>query len=85
MSLTGSARLAIGIRDSMARSTEEISVLVKTIEEKTCRQGHLAVKVEKPKPVAGSTLLVHMELASKLSWPLSHPGIRMGREPTAHS
>ena len=54
---------------SLASFTEKTSVLTKTIEEKTVRQGSLAVEVEKPKfqlSEAKSTLLAGKELASKL-------------------
>ena len=54
---------------SLASLTEETSVLTKTAEEKTVRQGSLAVEVEKPKfelSEAKNTLLVGEELASKL-------------------
>ena len=54
---------------SLASFTEETSVLTKTIEEKTVRQGSLAVEVEKPKfqlCEAKSTLLADKELVSKL-------------------
>ena len=54
----------------MKAKTEEISVLTKAIEEKTVRQGTLAVEVEKMKSElseAERTLLADEQLASKLA------------------
>ena len=53
----------------MKAKTQEISVLTKTIEEKTVRVGTLAVEVEKMKSVLSvseKTLLADQEMASKL-------------------
>merc|ERR1712136_154153 len=54
----------------MKAKTQEISVLTKTIEEKTVRVGTMAVEVEKMKAElseAERTLLADKELASKLT------------------
>merc|ERR1712012_90889 len=54
----------------MKAKTQEISVLTKTIEQKTARVGTLAVEVEKMKSElseAEKTLLADQELASKLT------------------
>ena len=65
----------------MKAKSQEISVLTKTIEEKTVRVGTLAVEVEKMKSVLSvseKTLLADQEK-------LLHPGLRVGGAPEAES